>query len=150
MAGATPSTGAVASYYDDPTASRDFANKTPVMVRNDPSIAFSWGAETAPGPGLGTDNYLVRWAAALSPPATGSYTFYAGTTDGIRVFVNNVKVLERWSDPGGATNDTIPGTAVSLTQGQAVPLVVEYFEGGGVAQVAWPPTGRRLGAGPRP
>ncbi|MCA1683897.1 MAG: hypothetical protein LC708_02040, partial [Actinobacteria bacterium] len=142
-----PTAGLVGSYYDDPTASRVFGTKTPVLVRNDPGVAFHWGTDTAPGPGLGTDNYLARWDGAITVPTTGSYLFYiGGTTDGVRLFINGTMVLERWSESTGSTNDTISGSAITLSAGAAVPIKVEYFEGTGSAGLTLATYGP-LGAG---
>ncbi len=59
---------------------------TPVITRNDPSIAFNWGGGS-PGSGIDSDNFSVRWAtdAYLTP---GTYRFYAQADDEIRVIFN--------------------------------------------------------------
>ncbi|MGH9152293.1 MAG: PA14 domain-containing protein [Acidimicrobiales bacterium] len=134
-----PSPGLQASYYNDPTGTGTFAG-SPVLTRSDPSPAFTWGTATAPGPGLGTDNYVVRWDGELVAPDDGAYQLYVGTTDGVRIFLDNnfaTPVLARWPDPGSATNDTISAaSAVTLTKGQALPIRIEYHEKLGTAQLA--------------
>ncbi|HVL27155.1 MAG TPA: PA14 domain-containing protein, partial [Acidimicrobiales bacterium] len=52
--------------------------------------------------------------------------------DGVRVFINNTMVLERWSE-GGSPADSISGSSIVLTPGTTVPIKVEFFEGSGAA-----------------
>jgi hypothetical protein len=61
--------GLTGEYFnnDDGAQPPNFANKAPVMVRRDTSVNFDWGTAGGP-PGLGSDNFLVRWSGSFIPP----------------------------------------------------------------------------------
>lgn len=67
-----------AEFYNNPTL-----NGSPVVVRNDPEIAFNWGLGS-PVAGVDADNFSVRWSTdvQLNP---GTYRFWARADDHIRV-----------------------------------------------------------------
>jgi hypothetical protein len=75
-----------------------FANRdligSPVLVRNDSEIRFNWGTG-APAFGLPADNFSARWTRTL-PFNEGTYIFNAAVDDGIRVYVDNVLIIDRW------------------------------------------------------
>ncbi|HEU4715352.1 MAG TPA: PA14 domain-containing protein, partial [Candidatus Saccharimonadales bacterium] len=122
-------------YYKDdgtktfPTNSNDPSRL--LMVRNDTKLSFNWGTGAA-SPGLPTDNYLVRWRGYLTVPETGSYTLGATGDDGIRLklgtapFGGDQTIYEGWSYVAGERW----GTTVTLTEGQTVPITIEYYEAG--------------------
>lgn len=102
------------------------------MSRRDPTPNFYW-VGTGPGGGLAPTNFLARWTGTLTAPTTGSYKFHVVNDDGIRIWVNNTLVMDRWFDQSnGAGVDT---SAFNLTQDQGVDLKVEYYQGGGDAFV---------------
>lgn len=138
---APPVVGLTAEYFNDPGASRDFAGKTPAVVRTDPNVDFIWH-QTSPAPGVGSDNFLVRWSGDLNipvtSPASAAYTFTAGHDDGVRVWVNNILVVDRWL-LGSYPYET--GIPITLAAGARVPIRVEYFEGPGAAYMMLGVTG---------
>jgi hypothetical protein len=105
---------------------RDLAG-APVIVRNDQSIDFDWGT-SSPGLGLPADNFSVRWSRSLSFSA-GNYRFRARADDGVRVFVDNVAIIDEWHD-GDATY-----TGYINLSGSNHPVRVEYFERLGKARI---------------
>jgi len=88
-----------------------------------------------PVPGLGSENYSVRWTGTIRVPADGKYTFLANADDGIRVLLDGRKVLDDWS-PHGAR---LSNATVTLSAAGTHTVVVEYFQGGGgaIAQFGW-------------
>lgn len=60
-------------------------------------MAFTWYL-TSPGPGVGVDNFLVRWTGTLRVPKTGTYTLGTANSDGVRLWLNNNLILNRWYD----------------------------------------------------
>jgi len=120
------------SYYADNDNSRSFTstgNTTPFLVRNDSSISFNWGGGT-PVPGGPADRFLVRWNGYVTVPTTGSYQFGVYSDDGARMWINDQQVINDWVDRGGIQSW---GSAVNLSAGQQVPVVIEYYENGGGA-----------------
>ncbi|HEX2046188.1 MAG TPA: DNRLRE domain-containing protein, partial [Acidimicrobiales bacterium] len=129
-----PGAGLEGAYYNDPTDSRSFANKTPVLVRRDPSFGFRWYG-TAPAPGVDADHFLVRWSGFVTVPKAGSYTFFFARDDGMKVWLDGALVVDQWLD-GSAEPVMTP--ARSLGANQSVALTVEYYDrvGGATAGMA--------------
>ncbi len=126
-------------YTDDGSHNFPTNNDDPMrlmMVRNDPTVAFSWGSG-GPAAGLNTDNFMVRWKGYITVPVSGIYNLGAATDDGIRIklgtglFGSDVTVLDAWAPQA----TTLWGGNVNLTAGQQIPITVEYFEQGGGAQI---------------
>ncbi len=106
-----------------------------VMKRLDPTVDFSWG-EGSPEPGVvNVDNFKVRWTGEVEIPSTGTYTFHTQTDDGIRLWVNDVLVIENWTDHGS----TPDSGDINLKGGQRYPIVLEWYENGGgaICQLSW-------------
>lgn len=99
-------------------------NDPVVLQRVDPAVNFDWAAG-APAPVLGEDGFMARWSGYVTAPTTGSYSFGAVHSGGVRITVGGTQVLNRVNYTAGPTNY---GTTVNLTAGQAVPITVEYFE----------------------
>ena len=88
---------------------------TPSLVRNDPTINFNWGLGW-PTPRVSADNFSVRWTRTLFF-GTSNFRFTAAADDGLRLFVDNVLVIDQWHAatgtaytadvPLGAGNHTI-------------------------------------------
>lgn len=106
----------------------------PVLSRIDALIDFIWGYD-APHPSLHAENdenrFSVRWSGRLTAPGTGQYAIRLVNNDGVRVFVNGEKIIDRWGNHPTAVH----GGSVPLTAGQAVDIVVEYMFDGGISEV---------------
>ncbi|HMT22464.1 MAG TPA: PA14 domain-containing protein, partial [Promineifilum sp.] len=98
----------------------------PVLVRQDGSINFDWG-DGSPAPQVYTDNFSVQWTQTANLPA-GTYRFSATTDDGMRVWVDNVMIIDSWFDSQAHT----VSADVYLGAGNHT-IVVQYYEAGGVA-----------------
>jgi hypothetical protein len=107
---------------------------TPTKVQAESKIDNDWAAN-APLNGLPTDNFSARWEGTVNPPVTGTYTFTVTADDGVRLWINNKLVINKWIDQS-ATSYRVSGT---LTKGQSVSVKMEYYEKGGlaVAKLAW-------------
>ena len=130
--GAAPSpvsNGLVGSYFNNTTLAG-----TAALTRNE-AINFSWGT-ASPGAGVNADNFSVRWTGTISPTSSGTHRFRTYSDDGVRVWVNNVQVINNWTDHSPTTNTS---ANVSLTAGQRYTIRVEYYEkgGGAVMQLRW-------------
>ena len=108
-----------------------FDNRTlagaPVLVRDDAAIAFDWGYGS-PDSAVPNNKFSARWTRTLDF-AAGSYRFNAGTDDGIRVYVDGIRVINAWYDQD-LPNKHSGEVALS---GGAHTIVVEYYEYKGVA-----------------
>jgi hypothetical protein len=116
-------------YFNNPNIQGD-----PTFTRNDADINFDWGSSGIPGPGLGHDNFSVRWTRSYNFTTAGTYTFYTRTDDGVRLWVDDQLLIDQWRD--------MPATTFSaniyLTAGNHS-LRVEYYQHLGLAsaQVWW-------------
>ncbi|MCB9419020.1 MAG: SH3 domain-containing protein [Ardenticatenaceae bacterium] len=102
------------------------------FVRNDSSIDFNWGGGS-PGSGVAADNFSVRWTRDLSLDA-GRYRFTTNTDDGVRLWVNNQLIIDKWFDQGA----TAYSAEIDLPGG-TVPIRMEYYErvGGAEAHLSY-------------
>ncbi|MFN0159390.1 MAG: PQQ-dependent sugar dehydrogenase [Bacteroidota bacterium] len=120
--------GLKAEYYDDINL-----NGT-LLTRIDPAVDFDWG-NGSPDPSMGSDDFSVRWTGQVMPEFSQTYRFYVVVDDGVRLWVNNDLLIDRWIDqPPTEWSDTI-----SLSSGQRYDIKMEYYENGGgaVARLSW-------------
>ena len=108
---------------------------TAKVIRFETAINNNWGAAAPNVTGIPADNFSIRWLGSFTAAATGTYQFKVTADDGVRLWVNNVLVINQWRDQS-ATSYT---ASVSLTKGVNYPIKMEYYEKGGqaVAQLAW-------------
>ncbi len=114
----TGGTGLNGSYYDN----MDFTSLK--ATRIDPSVNFDWG--TAPPATLGAGTYSVRWTGQVMAPESGTYRFSTRTSDGVRLWINGVQVVNDWNDQVTSLwNDSAP---ITLTAGQKYSVKMEYYD----------------------
>lgn len=104
----------------------------PAVSRSDAAIDFNWGAGS-PDPAIPVDYFSARWTRQINLPA-GRYRFTTRTDDGVRLYVNNLLLLDRWQRQGA----TPQWAEIDLPAGQHS-VRMEYFEEGGAAEahLAW-------------
>ncbi|MBN1511047.1 MAG: hypothetical protein JXB13_03455 [Phycisphaerae bacterium] len=123
--------GLLAHYF--PTR---YLTGTPVE-QVDATVDFDWGTGS-PVPGIGVDQFSVRWSGTVrTPSAAGTYTFSTLTDDGIRLWVNDTLIIDQWIDQG----PTEWSGTIALAADTEYPIVMEYYENGGgaVARLYWQP-----------
>jgi PA14 domain len=103
-------------------------------TRPDPSVNFNWGPGFA-DPNVGRDLFSVRWTGRVRPQFNETYRFYTNSDDGVRLWVNNVQLINNWTDHGPTENS---GT-IALRAGRQYDLRMEYYErgGGALVQLFW-------------
>jgi hypothetical protein len=126
LTGPTPSPG-FPEWRGEYFNNRDLTGN-PVHVRNDRDIDVNW-SWVSPAPGLGTENYSVRWARTIDF-SSGDYRFHIRSDDGNRVFVDGNRIINEWRDMGGNTTFT----ADRYLSGNHH-VVVEYYQHTGPAFV---------------
>ena len=132
---APPTPGLSASYYLDADQNGNIDGTDPLLAqRIDPALHLDWG-NGSPGPNVPADWFLARWTGSVTPHA-GTTTYYFGAIHdhGVRIWVNNMLVLDRWTASSPGTSPEF-SSAISLTDGAAVPIKVEYSEDTGGAAV---------------
>jgi len=126
----TPTRAAIVwqgQYYNNTTFSGNA-----VAVRDDPVIDFNWQGG-APLEGLPVDGFAVRWTGTW-PFDAGAYRFYAQIDDGVRLWLDNHLIIDRWYETSGA----LYNSDAYLSAGPHV-VRVEYFDarGNALAKVWW-------------
>ncbi len=110
-----------------------FTNQTktftgmPQLKRLDPTINFEWSG--SPGPGISADLFTARWEGDVYPIFSDTYTFHAIADDGVRLWVDNKLIINKWINQG-ATEWT--GT-IALDENKVYPIKLEFYENGGGA-----------------
>lgn len=113
-----------------------FSNQTlagqPVLTRNDAAINFDWGAGT-PDPSIPVDRFSVRWTKNHNFTA-GNHSFKLTGDDGIRLYIDDVLVINGWKDQAVTTYTATK----SLTAG-VHKIRVEYYDrkGGAIAKFSF-------------
>lgn len=91
--------------------------------RIDATLDFEWG-DGSPVDGVAPDRFSVRWTGWIDPPESGMYTLITETDDGVRVWIDDVLVIDDWNGQFVERNEA----PVQLTSGVQVKLRLEYFE----------------------
>jgi uncharacterized protein YgiM (DUF1202 family) len=128
---ANPGTQWNAQYFNNQQLSGE-----PVLTRTDDQINFNWG-EGSPGEGVPVDNFSARWTKKLFFPSTGTWTFKAGVDDGVRMWIDDLIIIDKWA--GSSTGFAVYEVGVDQLTAGTHTLKVEYFEASGIAriEVSW-------------
>jgi len=95
-------------------------------------VDFEWGAK-GPGNGIGGTNFSARFTRSryFDP---GLYRFYVQVDDGVRVWVDNVLIIDQWHDSAPKLY-----TADKQLSAGSHTLQIDYYQNLGGAQVKfWP------------
>ncbi len=68
-------------------------------------------------------NYSIDICGYINPVSSDTYKFYATASGYVRIWINNVLVLNAWN---GSTNVEYQSTQIALTQGRWVPIYIQY------------------------
>lgn len=83
--------GLSAVYYDN-------ADLTGASIsRKDPTVYFDWSTNS-PDATIGNDSFSARYTGQILAPASGAYTFTTIADDGVRLWINNQLLIDRWSN----------------------------------------------------
>ncbi len=99
------------------------------LTRIDPVVDFNWHAG-APDASLGADTFSVRWTGEVLADFAETYAFSTTSDDGVRLTVDGKIVIDHFDDHG----PTLDTGSLALTPGWH-PVVLEYYENGGGAQI---------------
>jgi glucosylceramidase len=151
---ATGGSGLAATYFDNADLTGTSERRT------DPTIDFTWRARRtepividpdavppitqdftfpaeSPADSLGPDNFSARWEGSVLPSSTAPHTFFVNAADGVRLWVNDQLILDRWTTGVLAESSA----TIGLTAGQPATVRLEYFSsvstGGGRIALSW-------------
>jgi hypothetical protein len=91
------------------------------LVRTDAEINFDWG-QANPGAAIGNDNFLARWTKTQNF-TSGTHKFSVTADDGVRLYIDNNLVIDKWQLQGATTYTTDQ----VLTAGNHT-IRMEYYE----------------------
>ncbi len=110
--------GLLGEYYNG----RNFQEK--IMTRVDASLNFYWDFK-APANGIAPEDFSVRWTGQIVAPETGDYQIGFVVDDGVRMWINDEKVIDAWD-----MHDKIFfSNIIKMTAGKSYKLKIEYFNG---------------------
>jgi hypothetical protein len=119
------------------TVAEYFANQmlagAPALNRcEDVPFSYNWG-NGSPDASVPVNNFSARWTGIFDLE-TGTYTFVTRTDDGVRLWLDDELIIDRWVDQGPTEH-----IAVRTLQAGEHELRMEYYEnaGGAVAQLRW-------------
>jgi beta-glucosidase len=115
---------------------------TPELVRTDAHIDFRWGdgsyALNEP-----VDHFSVRWTGYFVPDKSGDYSFYTNSDDGVRLYLDDERVIDDWQ----RHSETVNRYGKRLEAGRSYRIRLEYFERVGAATVGFGITATGLALG---
>lgn len=118
-----------AAYFDNITLTGPPAWVQPEPLAADAALNEQWSLGS-PVPGvIPTDNWSARWTGSF-PFVGGNYIFRADANDGIRVWIDDILVIDKWQD-GSNHAETVFD---AIGPGRHA-ITVEYYERGGLANV---------------
>jgi beta-glucosidase len=105
---------------------------SPALVRTDRLVAFKWGDDSysAEGP---ADHFSVRWTGYFIPKTSDDYKFYTSADDGVRLFIDDERVINDWQRHA----ETLNTYGRHLEAGHPYRVKLEYFEATGGAAVSF-------------
>ena len=99
------------------------------LTTNNAFIDFTWGPTNAPD--LSGGNYTVRWLGQVQPQYSETYFFETRTDDGVKLWVNDQLLIDRWQTQNGGATAT---NAITLVADVRYNIRMEYFNRGGSAR----------------
>jgi endo-1,4-beta-xylanase len=99
------------------------------VTRTDSNLNFSW-QDKAPASGIAADTFSVRWTGSITPRYSQLYTFTVNADDGVRLWVNGVKLIDSWN----YTPET-RYAKLRLEANKRYAIRVDYHEGVGWAGI---------------
>lgn len=118
-----------AEYYANPHLAG-----TPSLTRRDNQITRNWGnGSPANWSIVPPDNFSARWTRQVDFSGDQRVTFTVQSDDGVRIWVDNRLVLDRWTNPDVNASHV----AETTIDGSPHLIRVEYREFGGRAKIAF-------------
>jgi len=125
-----PGGGLKGEYFNNTILSGD-----PVLIRIDPVVDFNWADSPEPN-AVNDDNFSIRWRGEVEIAFSEAYRFYAVTEDGVRLWINDQLVIDRWDVFRLNEYRTNP---IELQAGQRCAIEMWSYndDAGATAQLLW-------------
>lgn len=99
----------------------------PVATLQDANLDYNWGFGSLKPGIVSDDNFSIRWTRTVNM-APGYYRFFATMDDGMRVYLDNERIINAWND---STEHTV--TVDRYVSGGDHAFSVEYYDREGMA-----------------
>lgn len=99
---------------------------TPKLTRSDSQINFVWD-NLSPDPIIPADHFSTRWTKTTDFEA-GNYEFTVTADDGVRLYIDNELLIDKWLDQGSTTYKVSKQLTADVHT-----IKLEYYENGGGA-----------------
>ena len=113
-----PGTGLRGQYFANAT----FTGPPKLTRQENVAARFSTGR---PALGMPKDNFSIRWEGKAWAPYSGNYVFRAESSGGIRIWIDNVLVIENWPEHSSALNVAKP---LAFTEGSMHDVRVDFVD----------------------
>lgn len=124
-----PGTGLRGEYFDN----IDLTNFK--LTRVDSKIDFYWGINSPAKEIRDDESYSVRWSGKIRPDHTGEYTFHITRDNGVKLWVNNKLIVDKWDNLVGKDETG----KIFLEADKFYDIKLEYFNnsGDGYVKLEW-------------
>ncbi|WP_010247800.1 PA14 domain-containing protein [Acetivibrio cellulolyticus] len=105
------------------------------LTRVDGTVDFSWDTNSPASEIRDDESYSIRWTGKIKPKYSEEYTFYVLRDNGVRLWINNKLIIDKWDSEWAKTDY---GT-ISLEGGRIYDIKLEYFNntGYGFIKLEW-------------
>ena len=106
-----------------------------LFIQNEEDINFLWYYDAPRMDMHGADDknfFSVRWTGHIKAPESGEFTFHVMHNDGVRLWVNNKLLIDRWEDEKGSR---IHSGKIDLQVGEQYGIQLDYYNNGGVSEI---------------
>lgn len=104
----------------------------PKVIKVEKVIDNEW-VQTPGVPGIGQDNFSIRWTGVIRPTKTSKFKLTVKGDDGYRLWINNEKVIDLWSDHPAIAKSTM----LDFEAGKEYSVKLEYYESTGDAAISF-------------
>ena len=129
--------GLQANYWNYSVVNNQYNMPTsePDVTQIDPTVDFNW-ANSSPVNGINQDLFAIRWEGEFEALESGRYVFLTESDDGVRLWVNNQLIIDKWSTHSASWDYS---TGINLAAGKRYSIRMEYFENNvdAVARLYW-------------
>ncbi len=128
--------GLSASYYDNTALAGAPKVYATGVGTQDGTLSASWGANP---PVANTSGFSARFTGEIQFPATGAYGLGFNVVDGVRLWIDDVLVIDSWTDKA---NTSVTGSYTNATAGTWHRIRVDYYNRSGttgLVNFTWSP-----------
>jgi RHS repeat-associated protein len=119
--------GLSATYFGNERLAGQPLRRTTGVGMADGSVAANWGV-SSPGGNVPADGWSLRLSGQITFPETGNYVLATWACGGTRIFIDDVLVMNSWTEPGDVKKRSPDGTFNNTVANSLHRIRVDYFE----------------------